>query len=389
MNSLIRKSATPLVALIFGVAFLISMAVISMSNVTHADNGSESQSGRLITIHDRGVDKIILSQASTIGDALKEAGVSIDSKDLVEPAVDEKLVASDYQINIYRARPVIIIDGNIRRRIITPYQTAQQIATSAGIVLYPEDNTTIDQVDNLTEGAGLQLTIKRATPFNFTLYGKTTVARTQAETIEGMLAEKGIKLGKDDRVSLNQETKITAGLAVRVWREGKQTITVDEAVGFEVEKIQDADREVGYRQVTSLGENGTRNVTYEVTIQDGQEVARKEIASLTTKQPKNQIEIVGVKIKTFEGSCYQWMVGAGITDIGSASQLIDRESHCNPYSVNNSSGACGVGQALPCSKTGCEMGDGACQMIWANGYVIGRYGSWTAALQHSILYKWY
>src|SRR5664280_1467680 len=99
MNSLIRKSATPFGALIFAAAFLILIAVIALSNVTHAGNGSGTQHGRLITIHDRGTEKVILSQAATIGDAIKEAGITIDNKDAVEPAVTEKLVASDYQVN--------------------------------------------------------------------------------------------------------------------------------------------------------------------------------------------------------------------------------------------------------------------------------------------------
>lgn len=300
MDILIRKSTTHLAAIITAVIFLILMTVIAISGVTHAVNGKGSQSGRLITIHDRGTEKVILSQSDTIGGALKEAGIPIDSKDLVEPAVGEKLVATDYQVNIYRARPVLVVDGNIRQKIITPYQTADQITKSAGIVLYPEDKTVIDRVDDLTYGAGLQLTISRATAFVFTLYGNTTTVRTQATTISGMLSEKGIKLSQDDRVLPVQETKLIEGLAVRVWREGKQTITADEAIDFVVEKIQDADQEIGYRQVSVPGEKGTRSVTYEVIIQDGKEVSRKEIASLTVKQPKKQVEIIGAKL-SFSG----------------------------------------------------------------------------------------
>jgi hypothetical protein len=204
-----------------------------------------------------------------------------------------------------------------------------------------------------------------------------------------MLTEKKITLTKDDRVSPDLATKLSEGLAVRVWREGKQTITVDEAVAFGTEKVQDGDQEVGYRAVKTAGEDGTRSVTYEVVIQDGQEVGRTEIASLTTKQPKSQVEIIGAKLKTFGGTCGEWMASAGISDTSSASALIARESGCNPYSVNKSSGACGVGQALPCAKTGCAMGDGACQMVWMNQYVIGRYGSWSAALGHSYANGWY
>lgn len=294
MNSLIRKSATPFGALVFAVLFLIVMAVIAISGVTHAADNNTPRSGRLITIHDRGTEKVLLSQAATIGDALAEAGVALDAKDAVEPAVTDKLVATDYQINIYRARPVIIVDGNTRSKVVTPYQTATQIAQSVGIKLYDGDKTTLDRTDDIiADGAGLQLTIKRSTPFAFTLYGKTATVRTQSTTVAGMLVEKDIKLSANDRVLPSLDTAITDGLAVRVWREGKQTISVDEPVDFAIEKIKDADRDVDYKLVTTVGVKGMRSVSYEITVQDGKEVKRVEIASITTKQPINQVEVVG------------------------------------------------------------------------------------------------
>ncbi len=295
MNSLIRKSVTPFGALVVAALFLVAMIIISIASVTHAASKTDSKRGNLITIHDRGTEKAILSHAATIGDALKEVGINIDIKDVVEPAVDEKIIASDYQVNIYRARPVIIIDGSIRQKIMTPYQTAEQIVADVGIKLYSEDKTTISRVDDLTEGAGLQLTITRSTPFTFTLYGKTTTARTMGKTVGAMLTEKGIILTKDDRVLPSQDTVLSEGMAIRVWREGKQTITVDESIDFEVEKIKDVDREVGYKNVTTPGQQGLRSVSYEVVIQDGQEAGRTEIASLVTKQPTKQVEVIGAR----------------------------------------------------------------------------------------------
>jgi len=296
MNKIIQKSMLPFGALALAALFLIIFIVISVSNVTHAGDGNEIRKGRLVTIHDRGSEKVIVSQAATIGDALKEAGFVIDTKDAVEPSLSEEMVASDYQINIYRARPVIIIDGNTRTKVVTPYQTAAQIAESAGVKLYDEDKATLERTDNIiSEGAGLKLTIIRATPFNFTLYGKISVVRTHGTTIGGMLAEKGIKLGVDDRASADLATSLTVDMSVRIWREGKQTITVDEPIDFDIEKIEDADQSVSYREVKTVGVNGARSVSYEITIQDGVEVGRVEIASITTLQPKKQIETIGVK----------------------------------------------------------------------------------------------
>ena len=349
MNSLIRKSATPFGAIIVATFFLIVMAIIALSGVTHADNGVNNQNGRLLTIHDRGVEKVILTSATTVGDALKEAGIAVDSKDAVEPAVSEKLVASDYQINIYRARPVVIIDGNTRTKVITPYQTAAQIAQSAGIKLYDEDIATLGRTDDIiADGAGLQLTIDRAMPFVFTLYGKITTVRTQAVTIVGMLTEKGIKLGADDRVSPSLDTQITEGLVVRVWREGKQTITVDEPINFEVEKIENADMSVGYREIQTVGIAGLRSVSYEITIQDGVEVNRTEIASITTKQPSKQVEVVGVKgqyTTPSENETITWnyLISHGFNAMQTAGIMGNIQQESN-FSTSDSSGGLGIVQ---------------------------------------------
>ena len=296
MNNLIRKSAMPIGAIFVAAFFLIVTTLLLISGVTHADNGSTNPKGRLLTIHDRGNERVVLSQAMTIGDALKEANIIIDNKDLVEPALTEKLVASDYQINIYRARPVIIVDGNSRVKIITPYQTAAQITADAVIKLYDEDTTKLDRTEDiLSDGAGLQLTINRAKSFIFTQYGKTTTIRTQGLTVADMLTEKGITMSSDDRVVPAVDTIITDGMTVRLWREGKQAITVEEPVGFETEKIKNADREVGYIEVRTAGIKGLRSVSYEITIQDGVEVGRTEIASVTTLQPVKQVEVVGAR----------------------------------------------------------------------------------------------
>lgn len=90
-----------------------------------------------------------------------------------------------------------------------------------------------------------------------------------------------------------------------------------------------------------------------------------------------------------EGGCSTWLAAAGVSDIGSATRLIAKESGCNPFAVNSSSGACGVAQELPCGKSGCGLGNGACQVRWMNSYVLARYGSWSAALAFHNANNWY
>ena len=260
---------------------------------------------KLVTIYDRGAEKTIVTKARTIREALKLAKFSIDERqDVVEPSLDSEMVAEKYNINIFRARPITIVDGNKRLKITTAEQTPALIAKAAGIEVFEEDKTTLSNSDNMAvDGANMVMKIDRASMVNFVLYGKESVIRTHAKTVGELLKEKNINPKKDDTLSVDRSAKIIPGMKIELWRNGKQTITAEEDVKFEVEKVQDANRDSGYREVKQAGENGKKNVTYEIEMKNGVEVSRKEIASVVTKEPKKQIEIVGTKSSTsFSGS---------------------------------------------------------------------------------------
>ena len=260
---------------------------------------------KLVTIYDRGAEKTIVTKARTIREALKLAKFSIDERqDVVEPSLDSEMVAEKYNINIFRARPITIVDGNKRLKVTTAEQTPALIAKAAGIEVFEEDKTTLSNSDNMAvDGANMVMKIDRASMVNFVLYGKESVIRTHAKTVGELLKEKNIDPKKDDTLSVDRSAKIIPGMKIELWRNGKQTITAEEDVKFETEKVQDANRDSGYREVKQAGENGKKNVTYEIEMKNGVEVSRKEIASVVTKEPKKQIEIVGTKSSTsFSGS---------------------------------------------------------------------------------------
>lgn len=64
-----------------------------------------------------------------------------------------------------------------------------------------------------------------------------------------------------------------------------------------------------------------------------------------------------------------------------------RESGWNPRALNRSSGACGIPQALPCSKIPDQSIAG--QIKWGLDYIQRRYGSPSGAMQHWQQKHWY
>jgi len=392
MKLLRKKSIWPYVMS----AILLFFAIALFSIETKNANAASTQGEHLITIYDRSKQTTILTNAENIEGALKDAGLTLDPNDIVEPGLKESLIASSYDVNIYRARPVTIIDGNIHRKIMTAYQTPVQIANVAGIKLYVEDKAEMILNDKLAvSGAGLEMKITRAKLVSVNLYGKLIQLRTQASDISGFLNEKNVELGQKDRISLDLTSQIVEGMSFRIWREGVQTIASEEPIQFETEIIKDANRFVGYREVKTAGTLGTKNVTYEISVVNGKEVSRQVIASVVMTNPSSEIVVVGTKYNGPEPSVTNeqvlWMTAAGITESnwGYVDYIISKESNWHPNSVNSSSGACGLAQALPCSKVPGNPLDPIDSLRWANDYATRRYGSWENAYNFWTSHKWW
>lgn len=366
----------------------------------------------VLTIHDRGDEQVVITKAGTLGEALKLAGIEISAgHDVVEPSLDSELVASNYSVNIYRARPITVVDGVVKKNITTAEQTPERIAKAAGITIYNEDQTDFSAPsDMLSNGSSQVMSIDRATVVQFTLYGKHAEVRTRATTVEEFLKEKSIKIGANDYLSVEKGQAISAGMAIELWREGKQTVTVEEEVDFEIEKVQDANREVGYREVKTPGVKGKRNATYEIEMKNGQEASRTEIASVMIDEPRKQFEIIGTKSKvvpyTGGGNKTEWLIASGIPESqwGYVDLIVGRESGWNPNATNPSSGACGLAQALPCNKVPGNPLNPVDSLRWMNSYVTNRYydgspyargvcsgitNSWECAYTFWGVYKWY
>ncbi|WP_370337112.1 hypothetical protein [Catenulispora sp. MAP5-51] len=80
-------------------------------------------------------------------------------------------------------------------------------------------------------------------------------------------------------------------------------------------------------------------------------------------------------------------------ELGCFSDIIERESSWNVFATNPSSGAYGLGQALPGDKMA-SMGSAwrnsaLVQIKWALSYMNGRYGSPCAAWTFWQAHNWY
>ncbi|MFT4231825.1 MAG: transglycosylase SLT domain-containing protein [Leucobacter sp.] len=110
--------------------------------------------------------------------------------------------------------------------------------------------------------------------------------------------------------------------------------------------------------------------------------AQEEAAALAKQSSSSSTSTTTTPLKySGGGSPAEWMAAAGIaeSDWGYVDYIINHESTWNPNATNASSGACGLAQALPCSKVPGNGYDPVDNLRWANSYAVSRYGSWASA----------
>jgi len=147
--------------LIGGVLLLIWIVVVAIYVALHLSGPAEPK--HLVTFYDRGAQQAILTHADTVRGALKDAGIKVDSHDIVEPSEDSKLTESYVDVIVYRSRPVAIFDGKLHEIVMTVAQSPNAILKAARLKsLGSKDKTAFRSGDIVTDGASVVLNVERA-----------------------------------------------------------------------------------------------------------------------------------------------------------------------------------------------------------------------------------
>ena len=275
---------------------IIGLTAVLSSNVW-ATSGNTEKRDRVVTFYDDDEEITTVTSAGTVGDALKDANITLSEYDSISPSADAKLSDSSVIINIHRARPVLVVDGSRQVRVITSAQSDAEIVKAAGITMYAEDQSSLSAVQDIlySGGAGLELTINRAKVVNLELYGQTMTVRTQAKTVDELLKEKNITPGVDDGMNLGANDAITDQMNLRIWRNGIQTVTTTENIAFSTKTVTDLTKKYGSREVQTTGQDGQKTVIYQIEIKDGEEISRQVISEVVNVEPIEQVEVIGMK----------------------------------------------------------------------------------------------
>lgn len=413
-----RKAARRLEGHPYVVPVLAAFAVLIIASGLFFTLGGQTQkidNTNIVLLYADRKSSSLPTREETVGEFLEKAGVTINEGDVVEPELTTKIEEDNFRINVYRAAPVVVIDGNEKLYGLSAAMTPRTMAEQVGAQLYPEDIVETGPSDDfLKDGSiGNKVVIDRAIQATLNLYGTPLSLRTHANTVGDLLKEKNIKLAADDTVKPSLDTPLTADTQVFVIRNGIQVVTAEEAVTAPSETVQDNSLSFGTIVVRQKGQPGKKSVTYQVDIQNGVEVSRKAIQEVITVQPVAEIIAKGqaVQIPSDKESIMR-AAGIAASDFQYVYYVINHENamwcatrwqgqnFCPAYyqekypgAETNTSTGYGLCQATPGIKMASAGDDWrtnpVTQMKWCSGYAVGRYGTWEAAYNFWISHSWW
>ena len=194
---------------------------------------------KFVTVFDTNSNEkiTIKTDASTVAEVLDRLKISLDSADSTDPSLDSTINANNFFINIYRSRPVIILDGNLSRIVSTSSYDKKSIFAAAGLTVYDGDEVEISPNPNFLE--------------------------TGISTVYKLI------------------------------RNGGHKITLEEEIPFSEKEEKDYNLETGKTEVRQLGEVGKKEKIYEVFYVNGEEVERKLVEEKIVREPVMRIVAVG------------------------------------------------------------------------------------------------
>ncbi|MCZ9308796.1 transglycosylase family protein [Corynebacterium uberis] len=251
-----------------------------------------------VTVEVNGEATELTTLATDIAGALNDAGVTIGEHDLVSPAPSEKLGKST-TVRVQTAKPVaVIIDG-------TPHDLTTTATTVSDLVnelpqINPGSTLTEDGAARLKDGMTIEVTSPKIISIDDG--GKVLFTSIAARTVGDVLKQRGITVGKDDKVTPALKDALKPGARIAIERIEKLDRTDSEPIEAPVDYVDDPDLLVGEERVVEEGEDGIREIVRHIVTVNGKERENTVIRESEKKAPVARVIAQGTKVERSSSS---------------------------------------------------------------------------------------
>jgi uncharacterized protein YabE (DUF348 family) len=199
------------------------------------------------------------------------------------------------QVRVNRAMPIIVDDGGLPFEIRTTATTVGEALRQAQITIYLGDR--VDPSLGSEVVNSLRVTIQRSKPVTVLVDGRTFRTRTRGRTVADALGEMRIGVNGLDRVEPGLATTLDAGMKVAVTRVAEEVEVEEEIAPFDTIFVADANLPIDEQQVVNLGAEGITRTRYRVHSENGQEVSRVLEDTWVAQEPAERVIAYGQRIE--------------------------------------------------------------------------------------------
>lgn len=189
----------------------------------------------------------------------------------------------------------VTADGESREVKLYYGDTAMQAVFKAGFTMAQDDVLSQDPNTVLTQDT--QLSITRYYHVNVTVDGNTQTVLVKEGDVSTALAAASVTLGEEDFADVALDESLSEGMDVKVSRVTYEEESKTEAVDYTVKQVETEDLYKGETKVQTQGVEGERTITYRNKLIDGEVVETTEISNEITKEPVQQVELIGTKTR--------------------------------------------------------------------------------------------
>jgi uncharacterized protein YabE (DUF348 family) len=247
-----------------------------------------------------GIQVEIPSSEPLAGNLLAQVGLRLYPGDVIlangeAVSPDDPLTGGeDLSLELLQAQQVQLVEDGSMRVLYSAASTVGEALLQAGIQLGEKDRLSPPPETPLTGYTSVLL--HRAKPIQFEVAGQVINALSAAETIGQALADAGISLQGLDFSKPAEDQPPPSGRPIRVVRVREEIILEQSPLPFAVEEISDPALALGQSRVVEAGVPGVQARLIRVVYQNGVEISREQEAEWVASPPIPQTTGLGTMV---------------------------------------------------------------------------------------------
>jgi uncharacterized protein YabE (DUF348 family) len=272
----------------------VAIPAVALGAVAGGTAAYVHSAGKTVTLIVDGASRTVDADADTVQALLADEQVAVTSRDIVAPGLTAPL-KDGQQVVVRYARPLTVTVDGLKR---TYWTTALTVDDALNVLNIRADGARLSTSRSMPLGRqGLDLAISTPKTVTLTADGRSRAFTTTAQTVAQLLAEQGVSVDADDKLSVGAGDAVVNKLAVTVTRISHRQAALVETVPFGTVRTTSSRLYVGTTKVVTPGKPGTRRAVYDVVRTNGKKTGQTFVSATLVTAPVEQVIEVGTKAK--------------------------------------------------------------------------------------------